>query len=192
MAALIAQYLPRILTLIDYYRAPAPKARNIIARGKREAQRNASPLDPKNNSNRALKVRNINVNYSALSELHDHCARVPGATRLTLFGACPWLSYFAPSALPHSRCPWLSYFAPSALPQSRCPWLSYFAPSALPHSRCPWLSYFAPSALPHSRCPWLSYFAPSALQHSRCPWLSYFAPSALPHSRCPWLFIFRA
>src|ERR1051326_5143339 len=175
MAALIAQYLPRILTLIDYYRAPAPKARNIIARGKREAQRNASPLDPKSNLKRALKVRNINVNYSALSELHDHCARLPGATRphlfcagappslffpfcaatrLTLFGACPWLSYFAPSALPHSRCPWLSYFAPSALPHSRCPWLSYFAPSALPHSRCPWLSYFAPSALPHSRCPW--------------------------------------
>src|ERR1051326_7599111 len=126
MAALIAQYLPRILTLIDYYRAPAPKARNIIARGKREAQRNASPLDPKSNLKRALKVRNINVNYSALSELHDHCARLPGATRLTLFGACPWLSYFAPSALPHSRCPWLSYFAPSALPHSRCPWLFIF------------------------------------------------------------------
>ena len=24
---------------------------------------------------------------------------LPGATRLTLFGACPWLSYFAPLAL---------------------------------------------------------------------------------------------
>ena len=71
-------------------------------------------------------MRNINVNYSALSELHDHCARVPGATRLTLFGACPWLSYFAPSALPHSHCPWLSSFAPSALPHSRCPWLFIF------------------------------------------------------------------
>jgi len=49
--------------------APAPKARNIIARGKREAQRNASPLDPKSNLKRALKVRNINLNYFALSEL---------------------------------------------------------------------------------------------------------------------------
>jgi len=39
------------------------------------------------------------VNYSALSELHGHCARLPGATRLTLFGACPWLSYSAPLAL---------------------------------------------------------------------------------------------
>ena len=25
---------------------------------------------------------------------------IPGATRLALLGACPWLSYFAPSALP--------------------------------------------------------------------------------------------
>src|ERR1041385_784291 len=69
------------------------------ARGKREAQRNASPLVTTNNLNRALKVRNTNINYFALSELHGHCARLPGATRLTLFGACPWLSYSAPSAL---------------------------------------------------------------------------------------------
>src|ERR1051326_3891111 len=41
----------------------------------------------------------MDVNYSALSELHPHCAILPGATRLTLFGACPWLSYSAPSAL---------------------------------------------------------------------------------------------
>src|SRR5689334_4924768 len=27
------------------------------------------------------------------------CALLPGTTRLTLFGACPWLSYSAPSAL---------------------------------------------------------------------------------------------
>src|SRR5262249_54830119 len=37
--------------------------------------------------------------YSALSELYGHSARLPGATRLTLFGACPWLSYSAPLAL---------------------------------------------------------------------------------------------
>src|ERR1051326_2742560 len=77
----------------------APKARNMKARGKREAQRNASPLVTTNNLNRALKVRNTNIDYFALSELHGHCARLPGATRLTLFGACPWLSYSAPSAL---------------------------------------------------------------------------------------------
>ena len=44
------------------------------ARGKREAQRNASPLATKNILNGALKVRNTDVNYSALSELHGHCA----------------------------------------------------------------------------------------------------------------------
>src|ERR1043166_6235848 len=59
----------------------APKARNMKARGKREAQRNASPLVTTNNFNRALKERNTNVDYFALSELHGHCARLPGATR---------------------------------------------------------------------------------------------------------------
>jgi len=44
-------------------------------------------------------VRNINVHYFALSELDSYCARFPGATHLTLFGACPWLSYAAPLAL---------------------------------------------------------------------------------------------
>src|ERR1051326_5213649 len=77
----------------------APKARNMIARGKREAQRNASPLVPRKDFEGALKVRNINVNYFALSELADRCVRLPGATRLTLFGACPRLSYSASSAL---------------------------------------------------------------------------------------------
>src|SRR5689334_4125040 len=52
--------------------------------------RSASPLVTMNKLKRALKVRNININYSALSELHGHCGVLPGATRLTLFGACPW------------------------------------------------------------------------------------------------------
>src|SRR5262245_24723486 len=81
------------------------------ARGKREAQRNASPLVTRIILKRALKVRNINVNYSALSELHGHCALGPGATHLTLFGACPWLSYSAPAALALA----LTYRPPSAL-----------------------------------------------------------------------------
>ena len=80
----------------------APKARNMIARGKREAQRNASPLVQEKFFHRALKVRNMNISYSAPSELHRDCDSVPGATRLTLFGACPWLSYSAPSALEFS------------------------------------------------------------------------------------------
>ncbi len=58
--------------------AGAPKARNMKARGKREAQRNASPLGTSNNFKRALKVRNINRNYSALSELQRRCARYQG------------------------------------------------------------------------------------------------------------------
>src|ERR1700752_1452905 len=57
---------------------------------------------------RALKVRNIVGSYSALSELHGPLRLQPGATRLALLGACPWLSYFAPSALPDYKTlrPW--------------------------------------------------------------------------------------
>jgi hypothetical protein len=68
----------------------------MIARGKREARR---PWIEEKIKERALKVRNIIAIYYALSELHG-CLRVdPGATRLALLGACPWLSYFAPLAL---------------------------------------------------------------------------------------------
>jgi hypothetical protein len=69
------------------------------ARGKREAQRNASPLVTKKYFERSAESAKYHVNYSALSELHGHCAILPGATRLTSFGACPWLSYSAPLAL---------------------------------------------------------------------------------------------
>jgi len=49
------------------------------ARGKREAQRNASPLVRGHNFlKRALKVRNINLNYFALSELTGHCGLTRG------------------------------------------------------------------------------------------------------------------
>ena len=44
-------------------------------------------------------MRNINAAYSALSELQTSVAFYPGATRLALLDACPWLPYFAPSAL---------------------------------------------------------------------------------------------
>src|ERR1043166_5977968 len=91
-------------------------------RGKREAQRNVSPLVTKKYFEPSAESAKYHVNYSALSELHGHCASLPGATRLTLFGACPWLLYSAPLAL--GAYPWLSYSAPLAL--GACPWLSYF------------------------------------------------------------------
>src|ERR1043165_6314581 len=54
---------------------PAPKARNIIARGKREWQRNAAPLVTKEYFEQSTESAKYHVNYSALSELHGHCAR---------------------------------------------------------------------------------------------------------------------
>src|ERR1043166_1184107 len=68
-------------------------------RGKREAQRNVSPLVTKKYFEPSAESAKYHLNYSALSELHGHCASLPGATRLTLFGACLWLSYSAPLAL---------------------------------------------------------------------------------------------
>ena len=56
----------------------APKARNMIARGKRQAQRGASPLVSRNKWKRALKVRNITAKYSALSELSRSLHFFPG------------------------------------------------------------------------------------------------------------------
>jgi hypothetical protein len=67
------------------------------ARGKREARR---PWLRQNNF--AVSTESAKY-YSALSELYGHCAPKPGATHLTLFGACPWLLYSAPLAL-HWRC----------------------------------------------------------------------------------------
>src|ERR1043165_5184344 len=80
------------------------------ATSKREAQRNASPLVTKKYFEQSTESAKYDVNYSALSELHGHLRCLPGATRLTLFGACPWLSYSAPLALSVP-----SYSAPLAL-----------------------------------------------------------------------------
>src|ERR1043165_3584394 len=74
----------------------------MTARASAEQREAPRPWLRRINLKRALKVRNINVNYSALSELHSYRAGLPGATRLTLFGACPWLSYSAPLALSES------------------------------------------------------------------------------------------
>jgi len=66
-----------------------------------QAPSNAMRVAPgsKQTKERALKVRNIRRGYSALSELHVPLWFFPGATRLVLLGACPWLSYCAPAAL---------------------------------------------------------------------------------------------
>src|ERR1043166_9511317 len=114
------------------------------ARGKREAQRNASPLVTKKYLNRALKVRNTTSiiplfqSFTAIARVYQgrrasRCSALAAgfhisrlwrfisdaphvvrrlplafifrafgaslATRLTLFGACPWVLYFAPLAL---------------------------------------------------------------------------------------------
>ena len=79
-------------------------------------------------------MRNINVNYSALSELHGLGVPYQGRRAFTLFGACPWLSFRAFGAalavifrafgagMPlavifraFGACLGLSYSAPSAL-----------------------------------------------------------------------------
>ena len=103
------------------------------ARGKREAQRNASPLVTKNKFERSTESAKYHGSYFALSELHDHYALYQGRRASRLFGACPWLSYSAPLALDCvRRLPWLSYSAPLALHcVRRLPWLSYSAPLAL-------------------------------------------------------------
>ena len=69
------------------------------ARGKSRAERGASPLGHKPNEREALKERNIydDISHFQCSLQFDICE--PGATRFALLSACPWLSYFAPSAL---------------------------------------------------------------------------------------------
>jgi hypothetical protein len=100
-----AQWRPRLESLrarvedeIDFAQKSERSAKGVQYESQGQV-RSTSPLVTKNNWRRALKVRNINVNYPALSELRRNFGVVPGATRLTLFGACPWLSYCAPLAL---------------------------------------------------------------------------------------------
>jgi len=75
----------------------APKARNMKARGKREAQRNASPLVTRNSFEPSTESAKYQTSIIPLFQSFTvNCALLPGATRLTSFGACPWLSYSAP------------------------------------------------------------------------------------------------
>src|ERR1051326_674109 len=89
---------------------PAPKARNIIARGKREAQRNASPLvttkDFESSTESAKYQRQLFRSFRACRSLRaltrgdaPHVVRrLPLAFILRAFGAAR-LSYSASSAL---------------------------------------------------------------------------------------------
>ena len=137
----------------------------MIARGKREAKLNASPLVTNNNfeqstesakyqrelfrsfrASRPLCVLNQGRRASRCSALAPGF-HIPRLRRLTLafifraFGACPWPSYSAPLALaPGFHIPRLR----------RLPLASYFAPSALASGfifrafgACLWLSYRA-------------------------------------------------
>jgi hypothetical protein len=73
----------------------APKARNMIARGKREARR---PWISVKEKGAALKGRNTAASISAFQAstilLNSNQGR-----RARFARACPWLSYFAPLAL---------------------------------------------------------------------------------------------
>ena len=75
----------------------APKARNMTARGKREAKRSASPLVTDNQNVPALKGRNTLPAYFGLSGLNLTCSWLTQGNALR---ACPGLSYIAPLALP--------------------------------------------------------------------------------------------
>jgi len=70
----------------------APKARNMKARGKREAQRNASPLVTKNKFERSTESAKYHGSYFALSELHDHYALYQGR-RASRCSALPLMAF---------------------------------------------------------------------------------------------------
>ena len=80
---------------------------------------------------RALKVRNIKSIISLFQSFTIIYALLPGATRLTLFGACPWLSYSAPSALASRLMPRLRRWRSSLVRASGLGVPAYSAPSAL-------------------------------------------------------------
>jgi hypothetical protein len=69
------------------------------ARGKREAQRNASPLVTRINFEASTESAKYQSQIITLFQSYTVIALLPGATHLTLFGACPWLSYCASLAL---------------------------------------------------------------------------------------------
>ena len=104
----------------------APKARNMIARGKRRAQRGASPLVSRNNLKRALKVRNITADIPLFQSFRAHytlsrgdalrCApRLPLAFIFRAVGvARPFRTFEArPAALKVRSCTWTMSVPPA-------------------------------------------------------------------------------
>src|SRR6185295_4781371 len=71
----------------------APKARNIIARGKREQSECVAPGYNHQNRHQGLKGRNIITPFQGWARFKNY---VPRGDALR---ACPWLSYVAPLAL---------------------------------------------------------------------------------------------
>src|SRR5215211_4351268 len=74
----------------------APKARNIIARGKREARR---PWLNTQKKDQGLKGRNSRNRITPFQGSRLLFNLFPGATCSASLRTCPWLSYSAPSAL---------------------------------------------------------------------------------------------
>src|SRR5215475_450805 len=87
---------------------PAPKARNMIAQGKREARRPGSSYPKQRFRPEGPEYTSP---YYALSGLEPFFPRDPGATCSASLRTCPWLSYQAPSALLERELFLLSLFA---------------------------------------------------------------------------------
>ena len=62
----------------------APKARNMIARGKRRAPRGASPLVSRNQIEKSTESAKYDGDYFALSELHNVLRFLPRGDALRL------------------------------------------------------------------------------------------------------------
>src|ERR1051326_4662578 len=154
----------------------------MIARGKREAKLNASPLVTNNNfeqstesakyqrklfrsfrASRPLCVLNQGRRASRCSALAPgfhipRLRRLPLAFIFRAFGACPWPSYSAPSALaPGLHIPrlWRLPLAFIFRAFGACPLAFIFRA----FGACPLVFIFRA----FGACPWLSYSAPSAL-----------------------------
>ena|ERR1051325_2816643 len=70
----------------------------MTARGKREAKRNASPL-VQNDSTRSTESAKYQTSVISLFQSSLSRATLTRGDAPHVFGACPWLSYCAPSGL---------------------------------------------------------------------------------------------
>jgi len=86
----------------DYPQNGAPTARNMKARGKREAKRSASPRGTYSRLEQGLKGRNTNV-ITRLQRWEKLCLSVTRGDALAALRACPWLPYVAPLALSFNK-----------------------------------------------------------------------------------------